>query len=87
MRGEELSLSRVSKNSIVERYVVFLLPKNCSFKQIESQFPNIKKTCIFVSRLKSTMLLMLEELTGQQVLTVLIAMEEMESRNAHLIKK
>lgn len=43
--------------------------------------PEIRK------QLKSTMLLMSEELTGQQVLTVLIAMEDMESRNAHLIKK
>lgn len=30
---------------------------------------------------------MSEELTSQQVLTVLTAMEDMESRNAHLIKK
>ncbi|XP_035302393.1 FAST kinase domain-containing protein 1, mitochondrial isoform X3 [Cricetulus griseus] len=43
--------------------------------------PEIKK------QLESTILLMSEELTSQQVLTVLGAMEDMESRNAHLIKK
>lgn len=43
--------------------------------------PEIKK------QLESTILLMSEELTSQQVLTVLEAMEDMESRNAHLIKK
>ncbi|CAO2597171.1 FAST kinase domain-containing protein 1, mitochondrial [Lemmus lemmus] len=43
--------------------------------------PEIRK------QLKSTMLLMSEDLTSQQVLTVLAAMEDMESRNAHLIKK
>ncbi|KAL1785491.1 hypothetical protein HispidOSU_003605 [Sigmodon hispidus] len=43
--------------------------------------PEIRK------QLKSTILLMSEELTGQQALTVLGAMEDMESRNAHLIKR
>ncbi|XP_055456773.1 FAST kinase domain-containing protein 1, mitochondrial isoform X1 [Psammomys obesus] len=43
--------------------------------------PEIKK------QLKSTMLLMSEELTSQEALTVMGAMELMESRNAHLIKK
>ncbi|CAH6788540.1 FAST kinase domain-containing protein 1, mitochondrial [Phodopus roborovskii] len=43
--------------------------------------PEIKK------QLESTILLMSEELTSQQVLTVLGAMGDMESRNAHLIKK
>ncbi|XP_033279411.1 FAST kinase domain-containing protein 1, mitochondrial isoform X4 [Orcinus orca] len=38
-------------------------------------------------RLKSTILLMSEELTSQQALAVMGAMEEMESRNSHLIKK
>ncbi|XP_010601152.1 FAST kinase domain-containing protein 1, mitochondrial isoform X3 [Loxodonta africana] len=38
-------------------------------------------------RLKSTMLLMSEELTKQQALAVLEAMEEMESENLHLIKR
>ncbi|XP_064442727.1 FAST kinase domain-containing protein 1, mitochondrial isoform X3 [Mirounga angustirostris] len=38
-------------------------------------------------RLKSTLLLMSEELTRQQALAVMRAMEEMESRNSHLIKK
>lgn len=38
-------------------------------------------------RLKSTLLLMSEELTGQQVLAVLEALENMESRNSHLIAK
>ncbi|XP_073663707.1 FAST kinase domain-containing protein 1, mitochondrial isoform X3 [Tursiops truncatus] len=38
-------------------------------------------------RLKSTMLLMSEELTSQQALAVMGAMEEMESRNSRLIKK
>ncbi|XP_055428287.1 FAST kinase domain-containing protein 1, mitochondrial isoform X2 [Bubalus kerabau] len=38
-------------------------------------------------RLKSTILLMSEELTGQQALAVMGAMEEMESRNLRLIKK
>ncbi|XP_032736287.1 FAST kinase domain-containing protein 1, mitochondrial isoform X1 [Lontra canadensis] len=38
-------------------------------------------------QLKSTLLLMSEELTSQQVLAVMGAMEEMESRNSHLIKK
>uniref|UniRef100_A0A8C9AIC3 FAST kinase domains 1 n=1 Tax=Prolemur simus TaxID=1328070 RepID=A0A8C9AIC3_PROSS len=38
-------------------------------------------------QLKSTLLLMSEELTSQQALAVLEAMEEMESRNSHLIKK
>nr|XP_025709310.1 FAST kinase domain-containing protein 1, mitochondrial-like isoform X4 [Callorhinus ursinus] len=38
-------------------------------------------------RLKSTLLLMSEELTRQQALAVMGAMEEMESRNSHLIKK
>ncbi|XP_036042204.1 FAST kinase domain-containing protein 1, mitochondrial isoform X2 [Onychomys torridus] len=38
-------------------------------------------------QLKSTLLLMSEELTRQQALTVLGALEDMESRNAHLIKK
>uniref|UniRef100_A0A8D1BGS1 RAP domain-containing protein n=1 Tax=Sus scrofa TaxID=9823 RepID=A0A8D1BGS1_PIG len=38
-------------------------------------------------RLKSTILLMSEELTSQQALAVMEAMEEMESRNSHLIKK
>ncbi|XP_038440689.1 FAST kinase domain-containing protein 1, mitochondrial isoform X2 [Canis lupus familiaris] len=38
-------------------------------------------------RLKSTILLMSEELTSQQALAVMSAMEEMESRNSHLIKK
>ncbi|XP_047628779.1 FAST kinase domain-containing protein 1, mitochondrial isoform X4 [Phacochoerus africanus] len=37
-------------------------------------------------RLKSTILLMSEELTSQQALAVMEAMEEMESRNSHLIK-
>ncbi|XP_051022580.1 FAST kinase domain-containing protein 1, mitochondrial isoform X2 [Acomys russatus] len=43
--------------------------------------PEIKK------QLKSTMLLMSEDLTSQQALTVVGAMENMESRNSHLIKK
>ncbi|XP_010601146.1 FAST kinase domain-containing protein 1, mitochondrial isoform X1 [Loxodonta africana] len=38
-------------------------------------------------QLKSTMLLMSEELTKQQALAVLEAMEEMESENLHLIKR
>ncbi|XP_012932418.1 FAST kinase domain-containing protein 1, mitochondrial isoform X2 [Heterocephalus glaber] len=38
-------------------------------------------------QLESTMLLMSEELTSQQALEVVVAMEEMESRNSHLIKK
>nr|XP_045363639.1 FAST kinase domain-containing protein 1, mitochondrial isoform X2 [Camelus bactrianus] len=38
-------------------------------------------------QLKSTILLMSEELTSQQVLAVMGAMEEMESRNSCLIKK
>uniref|UniRef100_A0A8C0TZL6 FAST kinase domains 1 n=1 Tax=Canis lupus familiaris TaxID=9615 RepID=A0A8C0TZL6_CANLF len=38
-------------------------------------------------QLKSTILLMSEELTSQQALAVMSAMEEMESRNSHLIKK
>ncbi|XP_016056376.1 PREDICTED: FAST kinase domain-containing protein 1 [Miniopterus natalensis] len=38
-------------------------------------------------QLESTILLMSEELTSQQALAVLGAMEEMESRNSHLIKK
>ncbi|XP_069877497.1 FAST kinase domain-containing protein 1, mitochondrial isoform X1 [Dipodomys merriami] len=38
-------------------------------------------------RLQSTMLLMSEELTSQQALAVVGAMEAMESRNSHLIKK
>ncbi|XP_027980998.1 FAST kinase domain-containing protein 1, mitochondrial isoform X1 [Eumetopias jubatus] len=38
-------------------------------------------------QLKSTLLLMSEELTRQQALAVMGAMEEMESRNSHLIKK
>lgn len=38
-------------------------------------------------RLKSTLLLMSEELTSQQVLAVVGAMKEMESRNSHLNKK
>ncbi|XP_055253491.1 FAST kinase domain-containing protein 1, mitochondrial isoform X3 [Moschus berezovskii] len=38
-------------------------------------------------RLKSTILLMSEDLTGQQALAVMGAMEEMESRNSRLIKK
>ncbi|XP_026984846.1 FAST kinase domain-containing protein 1, mitochondrial isoform X4 [Sagmatias obliquidens] len=38
-------------------------------------------------RLKSTILLMSEELTSQQALAVMGAMEEMESRNSRLIKK
>lgn len=38
-------------------------------------------------QLKSTILLMSEELTGQQALAVMGAMEEMESRNSRLIKK
>ncbi|XP_007943605.1 FAST kinase domain-containing protein 1, mitochondrial [Orycteropus afer afer] len=38
-------------------------------------------------QLKSTILLMSEELTSQQALEVLGAMEEMESRNSRLIKK
>ncbi|KAM9665000.1 FAST kinase domain-containing protein 1, mitochondrial [Trichechus inunguis] len=38
-------------------------------------------------QLKSTILLMSEELTSQQALAVLGAMEEMESRNSRLIKK
>ncbi|XP_045019884.1 FAST kinase domain-containing protein 1, mitochondrial isoform X2 [Bubalus bubalis] len=38
-------------------------------------------------QLKSTILLMSEELTGQQALAVMGAMEEMESRNLRLIKK
>uniref|UniRef100_A0A8C6BAF8 FAST kinase domains 1 n=1 Tax=Monodon monoceros TaxID=40151 RepID=A0A8C6BAF8_MONMO len=37
-------------------------------------------------QLKSTILLMSEELTGQQALAVMGAMEEMESRNSRLIK-
>ncbi|EHB17915.1 FAST kinase domain-containing protein 1 [Heterocephalus glaber] len=37
-------------------------------------------------QLESTMLLMSEELTSQQALEVVVAMEEMESRNSHLIK-
>ncbi|XP_028618784.1 FAST kinase domain-containing protein 1, mitochondrial isoform X1 [Grammomys surdaster] len=43
--------------------------------------PEIKK------QLKSTLLLLLEELSSQQVLTVLGAMENMESRSSHLIKR
>ncbi|XP_005393316.1 PREDICTED: FAST kinase domain-containing protein 1 isoform X2 [Chinchilla lanigera] len=38
-------------------------------------------------RLKSTLLLMSEELTSQQALAVVEAMEEMESRNSQLIQK
>ncbi|XP_032148941.1 LOW QUALITY PROTEIN: FAST kinase domain-containing protein 1, mitochondrial [Sapajus apella] len=38
-------------------------------------------------QLKSTMLLMAEELTGAQALAVLGALEDMESRNSHLIKR
>ncbi|XP_008066692.1 FAST kinase domain-containing protein 1, mitochondrial-like [Carlito syrichta] len=38
-------------------------------------------------QLKSTLLLMSEELTSQQALAVVGAMEEMESRNSHLIKR
>ncbi|GAB5575721.1 FAST kinase domain-containing protein 1 [Prionailurus iriomotensis] len=38
-------------------------------------------------QLKSTILLMSEELTSQQALAVMGAMEEMESRNSHLNKK
>ncbi|XP_066201139.1 FAST kinase domain-containing protein 1, mitochondrial [Saccopteryx leptura] len=38
-------------------------------------------------RLESTILLMSEELTSQQALAVMGAMEEMESRNSRLIKK
>nr|XP_040150371.1 FAST kinase domain-containing protein 1, mitochondrial isoform X4 [Ictidomys tridecemlineatus] len=38
-------------------------------------------------QLKSTMLLISEELTSQQALAVVKAMEDMESRNSHLIKK
>ncbi|XP_007452683.1 PREDICTED: FAST kinase domain-containing protein 1 [Lipotes vexillifer] len=38
-------------------------------------------------QLKSTILLMSEELTSQQALAVMGAMEEMESRNSRLIKK
>ncbi|XP_023045457.1 FAST kinase domain-containing protein 1, mitochondrial isoform X4 [Piliocolobus tephrosceles] len=38
-------------------------------------------------RLKSTLLLMSEDLTGEQALAVLRAMEDMESRNSHLIKR
>nr|XP_001494398.3 FAST kinase domain-containing protein 1, mitochondrial [Equus caballus]XP_014588011.1 FAST kinase domain-containing protein 1, mitochondrial [Equus caballus] len=38
-------------------------------------------------QLKSTILLMSEELTSQQALAVMGAMEEMESRNSHLIKR
>ncbi|XP_037378008.2 FAST kinase domain-containing protein 1, mitochondrial [Talpa occidentalis] len=38
-------------------------------------------------QLKSTLLLISEELTSQQALAVIGAMEEMESRNARLIKK
>uniref|UniRef100_A0A8C7ELN7 FAST kinase domains 1 n=1 Tax=Neovison vison TaxID=452646 RepID=A0A8C7ELN7_NEOVI len=38
-------------------------------------------------QLKSTLLLMSEELTSQQALAVMGAMEEMESRNSHLNKK
>ncbi|XP_076721541.1 FAST kinase domain-containing protein 1, mitochondrial isoform X4 [Callospermophilus lateralis] len=37
-------------------------------------------------QLKSTMLLISEELTSQQALAVVKAMEDMESRNSHLIK-
>ncbi|XP_077813291.1 FAST kinase domain-containing protein 1, mitochondrial isoform X7 [Macaca mulatta] len=37
-------------------------------------------------QLKSTLLLMSEDLTGEQALAVLRAMEDMESRNSHLIK-
>ncbi|XP_028686652.2 FAST kinase domain-containing protein 1, mitochondrial isoform X6 [Macaca mulatta] len=38
-------------------------------------------------QLKSTLLLMSEDLTGEQALAVLRAMEDMESRNSHLIKR
>ncbi|XP_074255611.1 FAST kinase domain-containing protein 1, mitochondrial isoform X1 [Saimiri boliviensis] len=38
-------------------------------------------------QLKSTMLLMAEELTSEQALAVLRALEDMESRNSHLIKR
>ncbi|XP_021524671.2 FAST kinase domain-containing protein 1, mitochondrial isoform X1 [Aotus nancymaae] len=38
-------------------------------------------------QLKSTMLLMAEKLTGEQALAVLGALEDMESRNSHLIKR
>ncbi|EFB23772.1 hypothetical protein PANDA_004635, partial [Ailuropoda melanoleuca] len=38
-------------------------------------------------QLKSTLLLMSEKLTSKQALAVVGAMEEMESRNSHLIKK
>ncbi|KAM7104543.1 FAST kinase domain-containing protein 1, mitochondrial isoform 1-T5 [Molossus nigricans] len=38
-------------------------------------------------QLESTVLLMSEELTSQQALAVIVAMEEMESRNSRLIKK
>lgn len=43
--------------------------------------PEIKK------QLKSTILLLSEELSSQQALIVLGAMEDMESRNSHLLKK
>ncbi|XP_052038593.1 FAST kinase domain-containing protein 1, mitochondrial [Apodemus sylvaticus] len=43
--------------------------------------PEIKK------QLKSTLLLLSGELSGQQALTVLGAVEDMESRNSHLIKR
>ncbi|XP_031226392.1 FAST kinase domain-containing protein 1, mitochondrial isoform X2 [Mastomys coucha] len=43
--------------------------------------PEIKK------QLKSSLLLLSEELSSQQALIVLGAMEDMESRNSHLIKK
>lgn len=43
--------------------------------------PEIRK------QLKSTILLLSEELSSQQALTVLGAMEDMESRDSHLIKK
>lgn len=43
--------------------------------------PEIRK------QLKSTLLLLSEELSSQQALTVLGAMEDMESRDSHLIKK
>ncbi|XP_071076770.1 FAST kinase domain-containing protein 1, mitochondrial isoform X5 [Desmodus rotundus] len=39
------------------------------------------------TQLESTILLMSEELTGQQALAVMGAMGEMETRNSHLIKK
>ncbi|XP_011742367.1 FAST kinase domain-containing protein 1, mitochondrial isoform X3 [Macaca nemestrina] len=81
-----LSVLMVNISSLISRHFQQQLVNKTEllFDTIDSSEVNVATR---ITRLKSTLLLMSEDLTGEQALAVLRAMEDMESRNSHLIKR